>query len=1079
MPEFVPVGLWSNTTKVRNVQERTSAHQSPGRGPGRYPSQPYDDGRLASMSVTAPGADDAAGETGAGSDAAVSAPISDSGTGDRILEVCERIEELRGVIQHHRALYREGRPEIPDADYDISMSELRSLENELRSLDETHPLSRDPDSPTQSVDIAPDATFAPVHHAKPMLSLHNALSKSELRDWQSRMLRRLGPPDRPDDTDAGDDGDDGSAPDDDASSEREADDSHERGNAAQSGRAEAARRGVGAYAAELKFDGLAVSLRYENGTLVRAATRGDGRVGEDVTGNVRGIADVPHRLSSGAPAVLEVRGEVYLRLSAFKALNEAQRARDGKPYVNPRNAAAGSLRQKDASVTAARGLSFWCYQLSMTEGEPSDLPDIVSHSGALEWLKSLGLPVNEHSRTVGRPVGGGVLTSTSSRVVRHDLDYQFDGMVVKVDDLDAQDELSADAKAPRWAIAYKLPPEERSTLLRDIEVSIGPTGQATPFARLEPVSVGGVTVSTATLHNEDQVKAKDVRPGDTVIVRRAGDVIPEVVGPVVAERPTDSEPWDFPVECPVCGEALRRDENASATFCCNYHCPRQVRGRIEHFASRGAMDIEFLGEKTIDWLVNEFELLCDPLDEPDPTGKPAADGDELVPSDEPDPRFPLDPSLLYRLDFVRVAALRELESIEKAFHGLVEKIKTFETFEQQTTPHAAPTPRAVEKIKTFKTFEQEFGQKFKNLRNTLREYQTSQNKQQHQELRKEIKDLCREFEHEFEHFKKQFKEHFKEQDKFKCREVGEAFTVDSVRAAVEDDDRQSLMWLLYGLKIRGVGEVMAKRLASTFKTLERFHAASHDDLAKANGGRSKKSAVKTAEAVCEWRDKPQNRALLGDLRSGDYDSEGLIARRIKQMRSPPRSLWVENLRKAIEDSRKRPLSRLLFGLMIPEIGRTNARVLANRFGSIDRIRSASEEELAAVDGFGEVIASSVHEWFASPRSRGLVNRLQAAGLNMREPGRTAPDPQGAPGLLTGKVVVLTGKIEGLTRGQAAEKVTALGGKCVSGISKSTSVLVTGTRPSGKKRQKAEELGIPVIDENGFRDLLDTGQIRTP
>ncbi len=463
-------------------------------------------------------------------------------------DLAARVAGLREQIVRHSGLYYAGRPEIPDADFDALLAELTAIEDD-------HPEFVTPDSPTQTVGSAPDTAFAPVTHTRPMLSLHNAMSIVELRAWNSRMLRRLG----------------------DSAS-------------------------IGAYTAELKFDGMAVSLRYHNGVLAQASTRGDGRVGEDVTHSIRAIADIPDRLDTDAPPeVLEVRGEVYLRLSAFEALNEAQRAKGAKAYVNPRNAATGSLRQKDARITAERGLSFWCYQLGQTAPESATA---ASHFGGLQWLRSLGMPVNEHTARLD-DLGAVERYIEEFTARRHDFDYDFDGMVIKVDDLDLQAELGADAKAPRWAIAYKLPPEERTTLLRDIMVSIGPSGQATPFAMLKPVFVGGVTVTTATLHNQDQVAEKDVRPGDTVIVRRAGDVIPEVVGPVLSARPVASQPWEFPIRCPVCGEPLRRDEGASATFCVNYDCARQVRGRIEHFVSRGAMDIGWLGERSIDRFVTE------------------------------------------------------------------------------------------------------------------------------------------------------------------------------------------------------------------------------------------------------------------------------------------------------------------------------------------------------------------------------------------------------------------------------------------------------------------------------------------
>lgn len=981
------------------------------------------------MAVTDSGAADIGrgtpdGGDGGGAPVGGDAPVGGPAVRDRILKLRERIDR-------HRALYRDGRAEIPDADYD-------SLVAELGSLEEAHLEWLDPDSPTQNVDIPipSDTVFAPVRHTMPMLSLHNAVSMGGLRDWQTKMLRKLGSQTRLDEAAAGDDpaqtelwrdgGPSGTSGGDASSTSARSVRVRPSGASGEDALESAAaggtvRSGVGAYAAELKFDGLAVSLRYENGALVRAATRGDGRVGEDVTHNVRTIGDVPHRLGPGAPDVLEVRGEVYLRLSAFKALNKAQSAREAKAYVNPRNAAAGSLRQKDASVTAARGLSFWCYQLSVMEGAPEGVPEIVSHTGALGYLRSLGLPVNEHSQRLdGLPAVERYIAEFTSR--RHGLDYQFDGMVVKVDDFDVQDALGADAKAPRWAIAYKLPPEERGTLLRDIEVSIGPSGQATPFARLEPVFVGGVTVSTATLHNEDQVAAKDVRPGDTVIVRRAGDVIPEVVGPVLAERPADSEPWAFPSECPVCGGALRRDDE-SATFCANYDCPRQVRGRIEHFVSRGAMDIAHLGEETIDWLVGNG-LLGDPAD----------------------------PSYLYSLDFGRVAVVKELESLKKAFRRFSEE---------------------------FGTFEEGFEKK-------LEAVQKTQESMQDKELALELKKLDSDF------------EDFKKQDRFKRKEKGKAFTADRVRAAVEDGDQQSLMWLLYGLGIPRVGAVMARHLASALRTFDRFAAASHDDLLKTGGGKSRITA-KTAKSVSEWLEDSDNRALVEDLRSSDDSRIGRrisemrnpsgqpgpatatlsrIGRRVKEMREPPGTLWVENLSEAIEDSKQRPLYRLLYGLMIPEIGRVNARTLADRFGSLENILSASEDELAAVEGFGTVIAASVHSWFAQQRSRQLIGRLEAAGLSMRASEREqAEREQAVSDVLAGQVVVLTGKLEEFTREQAKRAIAERGGRCTSGISKATTVLVTGTKPSTAKRKKAEGLGVPEInDESGFRWFLKSGQL---
>jgi DNA ligase (NAD+) len=462
------------------------------------------------------------------------------------LDPVARADELRAEIRHHNRLYYdEDAPEIPDADYD-------ALVRELRALEELHPDLVVPDSPTQVIGGEPSAVFAEVVHRVPMMSLDNAMDESELRAWGERTARSL--------TRLGVDPD-----------------------------------GIG-YVCELKFDGLAVSLRYEGGRFVQGATRGDGRRGEDVTPNLRTVEDIPDSLPPGAPPVLEVRGEIFMRASEFERINTALAEAGQRTYVNPRNTAAGSLRQKDAAITASRNLSFWSYQLG--EIDTGDGPQPSSHHDTLDLLRGLGFPVNPEVRLV--PSLDDVYAFCEHWVThRHDLDYEIDGVVVKIDDLDVRRQMGFTAKAPRWAIAFKFPPEERSTKLRDILVSIGRTGRATPFAQLEPVFVGGVVVGQATLHNEDQVRAKDVRPGDTVVVRRAGDVIPEVVGPVLAERPEGLEPWAFPHDCPVCGTALVRPEGEADHRCPNLSCPARVGGTIEHFASRGGLDIEGFGEQRV------------------------------------------------------------------------------------------------------------------------------------------------------------------------------------------------------------------------------------------------------------------------------------------------------------------------------------------------------------------------------------------------------------------------------------------------------------------------------------------------
>jgi DNA ligase (NAD+) len=467
-------------------------------------------------------------------------------------EIIEQAHQLRDVIAHHNERYHQlDDPEISDFDYDQLVRELQTLEAQFPALAME-------ESPTQRVGGAISTLFAPVRHAVPMMSLDNSFSAAELEAWGVRIQRHVG-------ADV-------------------------------------------IYGCELKIDGLAMSLRYESGRLVRAATRGDGKVGEDVTANVATIETVPKRVK-GAPPVLEVRGEVYMPLSVFERLKQAQLDAGLRPFVNPRNAGAGSLRQKDPTMTAARGLSFWSYQL----GEVVDGPTFTHHSESLEWIQGLGFPVNPNVTTVGSL--DEVFAFTQRWLEhRHDLDYEIDGVVVKVDDLGQRRELGSTSHAPRWAIAFKYPPEERTTLLKQIVVSIGRTGKATPFAMLEPVFVGGSTVGTATLHNEDQVQAKDVREGDTVIVRKAGDVIPEVVGPVLALRPEGTAPWAFPAACPVCGTTLLRPEGEADHRCPNEHCPARVAGWIQHFASRGAMDIEGLGEKRVQELIQLGLIGSDPGD---------------------------------------------------------------------------------------------------------------------------------------------------------------------------------------------------------------------------------------------------------------------------------------------------------------------------------------------------------------------------------------------------------------------------------------------------------------------------------
>ena len=675
----------------------------------------------------------------------------------------ERISALRAEIAHHNErYYADDAPEISDAEYDRLVRDLAALEAE-------HPELADSESPTLQVGAGSLSTaFAPVQHSVPMTSLDNAMDAEELAAWGDRVAKGL------------------------------------EGAAAQ-------------YVCELKIDGLAMSLRYEHGVFVQAATRGDGKVGEDVTANVATIASVP-KVLVGAPPVLEVRGEVYLPIEAFEKLKAAKEAENvarvaagKKPDpvpVNPRNAGAGSLRQKDPTVTAERDLSFWSYQLGEVQGGP----EFTSHHETLEYLRGLGFPVNPEIRMVG-DLDAVHAFCRHWQEHRHSLGYEIDGAVVKVDSLAQREQLGFTSRAPRWAIAFKFPPEERTTLLRAIEVSVGRTGRTTPFAVLEPVFVGGSTVGMATLHNQDQVALKDVRPGDTVVVRKAGDVIPEVVGPVLSLRPEGLAAWEFPKRCPCpLDTELVRPEGEADTRCVEPECPFQRDQRIIYFASRGAMDIEGLGDQTV-FQLSEAGLVADPGD---------------------------------------------------------------------------------------------------------------------------IYSLTRE-------------------------------------------------------------------------------------------------------------------QLMGLEKWGTTKADNLLA--------------------AIEGSKSRPLPRVLTSLGCKGLGPSASEAIARRFGTLDAVMAATEDELATTDGVGPIIAASIVRWFAREGNVAMVEKLRAAGVEF---GRV--DVSVLPPVLAGKAVVVTGTLEGFNREEAEAAIKDRGGKSPGSVSAKTFAVVVGAEPGASKLTKAEALGVPVLDEAGFRHLLDTGEL---
>jgi DNA ligase (NAD+) len=664
-----------------------------------------------------------------------------------------RVEELRSQVNEHLYRYHVlDDPIISDAQFDAMIAELRRLEEENPELVTA-------DSPTQRVGAPVGDLFAPVRHLRPMFSLDNADSAEMLLAWEQRMERQLGRPPQ-------------------------------------------------GYAAELKIDGLAVVLTYRDGVLATGATRGDGVTGEDVTANLRTIKSVPLRLLGPKPPdVLEVRGEVYMPETAFEELNRKQGEAGDRIFANPRNAAAGSVRQKDPSVTASRNLAIWVYQMGLIEGGPS----FASHYETMQFLRDSGFrtnPASERLETIDE-----VLDYVArAEKGRHETGYQTDGVVVKVDALPDQESLGFTAKAPRWAIAYKFPPEEQVTTLRDIQINIGRTGAATPFAVLEPVFVGGATVGLATLHNADQVALKDVRVGDQVIVRRAGDVIPEVVGPVVAARTGKEKKWSMPKVCPFCGNPIVRVEGEAVARCTGgFECPSRVREWLFHFASRGGMDIEHMGYKTIDLLLREG-LITDPAD---------------------------------------------------------------------------------------------------------------------------------------------------------------IFTFD-----------------------------------------------------------------------------------VGELRGREGWGE----------------ISVDNLGRAIEGAKDRPVARLLTALGIRHVGGTIARTLVRHFGSLPALMAASEDEIAEVEGIGPTIARGVAEWSADPVNRDLVAKLGKAGVRIEEERE-----EGAAGdLLAGATFVVSGTVEGFTREEAQAAIEQRGGKATGSVSSKTTALIVGESPGASKTRKAEELGIPIIDGDTFKQLLEKG-----
>ncbi|MXZ77956.1 MAG: NAD-dependent DNA ligase LigA [Acidimicrobiia bacterium] len=982
--------------------------------------------------------------------------------------MANRIAELIELIRHHDQLYHaHDDPQIPDTKYD-------QLKSELLELEAAHPGLVQLDSPTQTVGADPSTLFEPVEHQIPMMSLDNAFDRDELSAWADRARRRLA-----------------------ALRARKAAEEasgqrsllsveEEEGGGEDDGRTnpETSSAELGNLVCELKFDGLAVSLRYEDGKLTQAATRGNGRVGEDITANIlaleyEGKRSVPHRLPAGAPEILEVRGEVYMPLAAFDALNAQQEA-EGKPrYANPRNTAAGSLRQKDPSVTATRGLSMWCYSVGEVQGGPG----LATHRTLLEYLESLGLPVNPETTTVDS-VDAAWKFVERCQAQRHDLPYEIDGAVIKVDRLDLQWELGSTSRAPRWAVAYKLPPEEQTTRLLDIQVSVGSKGKATPFAVLEPVFVGGSTVAMATLHNEDQVKFKDVRLGDTVVVRKAGDVIPEVLGPVLAERPPDLPVWEFPLDCPCPRPTLlRREEGDAAHYCPDEECPEKLRGWIEHFAARNAMDIEHLGEQRVRLFI-KLELIASVADiyRLDPDGfellRGLKDATWTARLND-DAEIFLDTSLvaaLSQLDSERRADLAA--SIENLKHRpLAELLVGFKIYRLGHTTAKSVTQAFPHLDDIFEASAEDLAQ-IKGVRLAVAEA---------------IKTYSKENQSTID----------------KLRHAGVEMGVPpSPKAGGSPPDcdeelsRKESPPSPPGREISPEQKEALQRVIRFVAPTPKRPTGNDQDLQEIRDfARNEAASEQASGAVLPYRGIGEQRARLlfhlglisdfGDLFSLDLDQldryreltwttelanerqYALKTDEVAQLASFA-DLSISNLRKAIEDSKGQSLARLLVGLNIRHLGDTACEVLADAYGDLEAIMKASEEDLAEIDGIGPIMAGSIHEFFGNEERQKVIGQLPS---ELRSAKITDSSPAEAqPQTLDGMTIVVSGGLEGYTREGVGAAIKARGGKSPGSVSAKTTALVVGENPGASKLDKAEKLGIPVLDEAEFQRLIETGEM---
>lgn len=757
---------------------------------------------------------------------------------DRYHQLIQEVDDARA------AYYDRDAPVLSDAEYD-------KLYRELEDFEAQYPQYRSADSPTTQVGGAASEAFAPVEHLQQMTSLDDVFSLEELAGWEARMANDTGRSDLD-------------------------------------------------MLTEVKIDGLAVNLLYENGVLNRAATRGDGWVGEDVTANVRTISCIPHRLKGLVPTRVEIRGEVYFPTKDFESLN-AERVRTGEaPFVNARNAAAGSLRQKDPKKTAERPLAMLAHGIGFVEAGDSGFTEPDTLSGWFECLKNWGMPVSPHTKLLrGREAIEKRIGELGAQ--RHSLEHEIDGVVVKINDRAIQASLGTTSRAPRWAAAYKFPPEEVNTRLLDIRVQVGRTGRVTPYGVMERILVAGSHVSRATLHNASEVARKGVLIGDLVVLRKAGDVIPEIVAPVVAARDGSEYPFVMPENCPSCGTKLAPQKEGDVDLRCPNQagCPAQITERIAHLGARSALDIEGLGDEAALALT-----------------QPEANRDEVAAA-----------LAAGRTVFLENGTALRMEKTAELTHG--ELIGDAE----------ALLPSVQKPVLSSES---------------------------------------------------------------------DVFSLDAERL------RDVMVWKPVTKEGQETGDWMQVRYFWT----------------KA------------------WKQKGN---------SGVYTP----------LESTP-SKNTEMMLEQIETAKERPLARILVALSIRHVGPTAASALAMTFPSMDLLMEASVEQLADVDGVGQVIAQSLREWFEVDWHVEIVRAWQAAGVRMEDEAREDIEQT-----LEGLTIVVSGAMPGYTREGAKEAIVARGGKASGSVSKKTSLVIAGPG-AGSKAAKAEALGVPVVDESYFERVLKRG-----